>query len=289
MASRPVARPRLTWPGDDHHGTGRMIGTHMCWSYDDIRPFDGFAREFLRAGLAAGERVWFVGGRRSAATGEWLRGVATTVPRADTVRVVSCADAYPGGAAIDPATQVEAYVAATAEALAAGFTGLRVVADVTDLVRTGEQRAAFARYEYVIGRHLRTAPVRAVCAFDRLELGDRAVAELAVLHETGHRPGVTFSLRPGPTPDTAILDGNLDLGAEELFATALGHTDLEPVDGVVTVDAARLTFVDHRSLLALQRYAGSRGTAVVVRTRLAVAARIAELLELPRVRVEVTG
>ena len=262
-----------------------MIAAHMCWSYDDIRPFDEFAREYLRAGLAAGERVWFVAGRRSAATGEWLRGVAMTIPRADTVRVVSCADAYPGVAAIDPATQVEAYVTATAEALAAGFTGLRVVADVTDLVRTGEQRAAFARYEYVIGRHMRTAPMRAVCAFDRLELGDRVVAELAVLHEAGH----PFSLRSGPTPDVAILAGNLDLGAEELFATALGHADLEPVDGVVTVDAARLTFVDHRSMLALQRYAGSRGITVVVRTRLAIAARIADLLELPRVRVEVAG
>ncbi|GIJ56548.1 MEDS domain-containing protein [Virgisporangium aurantiacum] len=262
-----------------------MTAAHVCWSYDELRAFDEFARGFLRAGLAAGERVWFVAGRRSGATGEWLRDVATTAPRADSARVVSCADAYPGGAAIDPATQVETYVAATAEALAAGFTGLRVVADVTDLVRTGEQRAAFARYEYVIGRHLRTAPMRAVCAFDRLELGDRVVAELAVLHEASH----PFSLRSGSTPDAAILDGNLDLGAEELFATALGHTDLEPVDGVVTVDAAGLTFVDHRSLLALQRYAGSRGITVVVRTRLAIAARVAELLELPRVRVEVTG
>jgi hypothetical protein len=264
--------------------------THMCWSYDDLRPFDEFAREFLRAGLAAGERVWFVAGRRSGATGEWLRDVAESTRRPGTVRVISSVDAYPGPAAVDPAGQVDAYVTATADALAAGFTGLRVVADVTELVRTGEQRKAFARYEYVIGRHIRTAPMRAVCAYDRLELGDRVVAELACLHATsGDAPGVTFWLHPGTTPDVAILDGDLDQDAEKPFATALGHADLEPVDGTVTVDAGGLRFIDHRSLLTLQHYADARRITVVVRTGLGTAARIAALLDLPRVRVEAAG
>jgi hypothetical protein len=34
-----------------------MIGAHMCWSYDDIGPFDGSAREFLRPGLLELPRV----------------------------------------------------------------------------------------------------------------------------------------------------------------------------------------------------------------------------------------
>ena len=37
---------------------------------------------------------------------------------------------------------------------------------------------------------------------------------------------VAFHLHPGPTADTAVLDGDLDLSAEELFAVALRHTDL---------------------------------------------------------------
>jgi hypothetical protein len=111
-----------------------------------------------------------------------------------------------------------------------------------------------------------------------------------VVHETGNAaPGVTFRLHPGSAPDVAILDGDLDLGAEDLLATALGHTDLAPVDGTVTVDAERLTFIDHRSLVALQRYAEARAISALVRTRLGIAGRVAGLLDLHRVRVEVTG
>jgi len=40
---------------------------------------------------------------------------------------------------VDPDAQVRTYAAATGAALAAGFTGLRVVAEATPLVRTPEQ------------------------------------------------------------------------------------------------------------------------------------------------------
>src|SRR4051794_22007372 len=115
---------------------------HACWSYDDYQPFDRYAGEFLHAGLSAGEQVWYVTGRPSGATADWLRGVGAAA------RVVSTADAYAGVRAIDPAAQVAAYAALTERALAAGFTGFRVAADVTPLVRSDEQRDAFARYEY---------------------------------------------------------------------------------------------------------------------------------------------
>jgi hypothetical protein len=95
---------------------------------------------------------------------------------------------------------------------------------------------------------------------------------------------VTYRLHSGPTTAEAVLDGEVDQTA--LFAAALGHTDLEPVRGEVTVDAAGLRFIDHRSLLALERYAAERHLTAVVRTRLELAARLAGLLELSHVRVE---
>jgi hypothetical protein len=134
-----------------------------------------------------------------------------------------------------------------------------------------------------------TVPVRVVFAYDRVELGAVAVAELARPHAAGHAAGVTFHLRPGPTPATVVLDGELDLGAEDLFTAALRRTALETVDGEVTVDAGGLRFIDHRALLNLDRFAGSRNITAVVRTRLTTAARLADLLELPHVRVEITG
>jgi hypothetical protein len=255
---------------------------HACWSFDDYRPFDDYAREFLDAGLAAGEQVWYVSGRPSGATTAWLAGAGAAA------RIVNPGHAYAAGRTIDPAEQVAAYTAVTEQALAAGFTGFRVAADVTAMVRTQAQREAFARYEYLIGRYLRVAPMRAVCAYDRVELGDRAVAELACLHDTSHRAGVSFQLQPGPTTASAVLYGELDAAGEDLFETALRRTDLASAGGQVTVEASGLRFIDHRALLALQRFAETRKLTAVLRTRLGSAARIAGLLELSDVRVEVT-
>lgn len=255
---------------------------HGCWSYDDYHPFDRYAREFLGAGLLAGERVWYVTGRSSGAAADLLRGAGAAA------RILSFDEAYPAGHTVDPAGQVAVYTTVTEQALAEGYTGFRVVADATPLVRTEAQREAFARYEYVIGRYMRNAPMRAVCAYDRRELGDRSVAELACLHERTQATGVTFQLHPGRTPATAVLSGELDMAVEDLFAAALTHTDLRPVRGEVTVEAEELRFIDHRSLLSLQRYAEHREMTAVVRTRLGVAARLAALLDLPHVRVELT-
>ncbi|MFF5077352.1 MEDS domain-containing protein [Actinoplanes sp. NPDC000266] len=252
---------------------------HECWSYEDQSLFDAYARKCVDAGLAAGERVWYVPSRHAEVSG---------LPGGDAVRVIRFTEAYAGDEVVDPAGQVAAYAAATEDALAAGFTGFRVVADVTPLVRTDEQRDAFARYEYVIGRYMRHHPMSAVCAYDRGELGDHAVAELACLHESSHAAGVSFQLHPGATSAEAVLDGELDTSAGELFATALRRTDLDRAGDEVVVDGSGLRFIDHRALLTLQRYAESQSTTAVLRTGLGAVARLAGLLELTHVRVEAT-
>ncbi|MEU4163420.1 MEDS domain-containing protein [Actinoplanes sp. NPDC026670] len=260
--------------------------THACWSYDSPTALDAYAREFLRAGLTAGERIWYVPGSRSGAVADWLRSLAPVSSRPDPIRIIAWQDAYTAGQVIDPAEQIASYAAVTQAALADGFTGFRVVADVTALVRTPAQRDAFARYEYAIGRYMRIAPMRALCTYDRRELGERVVDELACLHETSHASDVTFQLHAGLTSAEAVLDGELDMAGQDLFADALWRTDLEPAGGEVTVDARGLRFIDHQSLLVLQRYAQARRLTAVVRTGLSSAVRLAGLLELSHVRVE---
>ncbi|GAA2697462.1 MEDS domain-containing protein [Actinoplanes palleronii] len=266
--------------------TTAIESSHACWSYGDHQALDEYAKEFLRAGLAAGERIWYVPRPRSQGITDWLRSVSPRSSRPDPVRIIPWQDAYTAGQVVDPAAQIAAYAAVTDAALADGFSGFRVVADVTAMVRTPEQRDAFARYEYAIGRYMHTAPMRALCTYDRTELGDRVVAELACLHETSHASGVTFQLHAGPTEDEAILDGELDMASEDLLSGALWRTGLAPSGGEVTVDAGRLRFIDHRSLLLVQRYAQERRMTVVLRTGLSSALHLAELLELPDVRVE---
>ncbi|WP_234359422.1 MEDS domain-containing protein [Plantactinospora sp. BC1] len=261
---------------------------HVCWSYDDPAAFDQRARRFLAEGLAAGERVWYVLPGKPEPVVERLAGL---VEFADALRrgaaeVVALDSTYPGDV-IDPMEQVRRYTAATEAALAAGYTGLRVVADATSLVRTPAQLAAFARYEHVIDRYMRVRPLSAMCAYHRPELGDRTVADLACLHPVSNVPDVLFRLYAcHPGDGAAALAGELDTLNHEMFATALEHADLNPVDGELVVRAGDLRFIDHNCLTRLHDYAGGRDATAVLRTPWSAAARLVEMLGLSGVRVE---
>lgn len=86
----------------------------------------------------------------------------------------------PGTKVVDPEASLAKRVAATEEALAAGYTGSRAVVDVTTLVRTSEQREAFARYEWGLTKSSGAYPAGALCAYDASQLRD-AAAELICL------------------------------------------------------------------------------------------------------------
>src|SRR5690242_4841177 len=112
---------------------------HVCWSYDDRRDLDAYARSYLGSGLDQGEQVWYVPGDQPGPVAEWLLGRGRE-SRPDAVRVLPIGAAYPTGQVTDPAGQVAAYASATEQAVAAGFTGLRVFADPTPLLRTPAQQ-----------------------------------------------------------------------------------------------------------------------------------------------------
>ena len=261
---------------------------HICWSYDDPESFGRYARTFLHAGLSAGERVWYVPGRRSSGVTGWLLHAAPAWPDG-AVRVFEPADVYAGDGTFDPVAQTARYATATEDALTAGFTGLRVVADATALVRTRPRLDAFVRYEYAIGRYLRTAPLRALCVYDRTVLGEQALTELACVHGRTNAGYVPFHLYAGRTAGDTVLAGEVDAASEDLFRTVLERAELRPFGGEVTVHAEGLTFITHRCMLALQRLAERRSLTVVIRTGLRTVAALAETLDLNRIRVETLG
>ena len=235
--------------------------------------FEARAQAFLADGLRAGERIWYVAPSHPPTT-------------AEQVRFVDIGVAYPSGIVIDPQAQVAAYSAATREALAAGYTGLRVVADATPLVRTPAQLAAFSRYEHLIDRWMCSHPFTAMCAYDRGELGDATVAQLACLHvETNSE--LPFRLHASRSGDgTTVLSGELDLSTYDLLGTALDVADPPAIDGEVVLQAADLAFIDHQSLQRLDEYGCRRGVTVVLRSAGSAVGRLVSLLELSRLRVE---
>jgi anti-anti-sigma regulatory factor len=268
----------------DPHRSG-----HLCSRFQGQDEFASQARDFLADGLARGQRVLFVGrGDLDGLVGR-LRpdSVFADGFGRGAVQVASLEATYPFGAAVEPEEQVRNYAAATDAALAAGFTGLRVAADATPLVRTATQLSAFARYEHLVDRYMATHPMAAMCAYDRDELDDDAIALLASLHPRATEGSTSFHLHGSPHAGiSAALTGELDAAAQHLWPRALERADLRPVDGAVVIDATGLTFISHRNLLALADYADRHRTTVVLRTRVGHPARVLQLLGVTSVRVE---
>ncbi len=243
---------------------------HVCLAFDSRAELESQARDFLAAGEAAGQRVVFV---------------AADAPFA-ALPFVALSDTYRDGAVVDPVAQVAAYAAAAEAAVAAGYTGLRVVADATPLVRTPAQLDAFARYEFRVDRYMRDHPFTAMCAYDRAELGDDVIAQVACMHSASHAE-VPFRLHACPPGEGgAALTGELDLTGHDLLTATLRRADLAPDGGEVVLQARGLRFADHRALVHLHDYAEERRTTVVLRGASGATGRLAALLDLPRLRVE---
>ncbi|MFI6231306.1 MEDS domain-containing protein [Micromonospora echinospora] len=270
-------------------GSRQAAYRHVCWRYDDRAALHDRVRTFLLEGLALGERIWYVAAEPDPVA-DRLREepLIRDALRRGAAGIIPLGSAYDHDHVIDPADQVRAYTEATEAALAAGHTGLRVAADVTALVRTPAQRDAFARYEHRIDRYMRVRPMSAMCAYDRRFLGDEAVAELACLHPGSNADDVLFRLYAGtPGDGRAALVGELDASNHELFRAALDRADPRPADGRLVVEASDLRFIDHRNLIHLRDHARARGAVAVLRASRSAATRVAELLDLPGLHVEV--
>lgn len=272
-------------PGEIRTADGLGEGAHACWAYDDPAELAAAAVAFLADGLALGRRLLLVG----PGTDDELRAAAARVgdvaalEAAGRLSVASTADRYAGR--MVPDAQVRAYVAATRDAMAAGHTGLRVVADVTELVLDAAACRTFARYEHLVDREVASGlPFDALCAVDARRLGPAGVAELARVHPLSHGADLAFRLHAGPDRGL-VLAGEVDLDQEPELAHVLAAVLADRPSQPVVVDCADLGFIDHRGLLALDHAADRAGTPVELVGASGVVRRVRDLLALPSVTV----
>jgi ABC-type transporter Mla MlaB component len=234
-----------------------------------------------------GQQVWYVApGDVEKLAGDLrdLDGMDLAL-QVGAARIVSVDIAYPTGTVVEPVGQAQAFVTAATQARMGGFTGLRVAADTTPLVRTPDQRDAFARYECMIDRCIASHPLSGMCAYDRQELGEEVIAQLACLHPNIN--GSTAQFRLHASDHAAVsLNGELDMTTVELLSVALQRADLQPQGGEVVIDAAGLTFIDHRALLMLADRTRRTHATVVLQTDWPGAAPLVECLDIKEVRVE---
>jgi hypothetical protein len=261
---------------------------HVCWAYDDPAVFRYRAVEFVTRGVADGYRVFSVTDDEFARAHLAGFEVIQEAVRRGAVRIDSLTQRYDAGEVIDPERQVEIYAEATDSALAAGYAGLRAVADVTRLVRTPEQLDAFARYESLIDRYMTGRPFSALCAYNRSELGEDVIAQVACLHPKANSGSTPFHLHAPRDAEAGelALSGELDMVSRDVFPLALARVDSRTRENELVIDATGLRFLDHNSMLALADLAERREATVILRTSGLMPARLIEILDLRNVRVE---
>ncbi|HSV39459.1 MAG TPA: MEDS domain-containing protein [Nocardioidaceae bacterium] len=258
----------------------RDIGAngHACWSYESV--YDDFlsaATIFLDEGRALGQRLMFVGGP------EAERVVRESEPLADlvaagTLQIAPFDAIYPGGRRMASRDQWALYSGATDQALADGFTGLRVLAEVTSLAEDdGHEHAVWESYA---DRLMANRPLAALCCFDRAALSDAALAAIGSAHPvTDERLHDLVPFRLYGETDAIALAGEVDVFSAELLDRLLRAGD-RGTDALV-LDVEGLTFIDHTGMRAIQRHARrirQDGGKLVVRGHSPVFRRLSDLL-----------
>lgn len=264
------------------------VHDHICLGYRDPADFLAAAQGFLAEGLTLGNRVCFVTVDWGD-TGPWLatHGFRQALS-SGAATIVDANDVYPSNGFVDPPTQVATYRSATDAAVAAGFSGLRVAADVTTLVRTPKSLDAFARYEHIVDQYMVAQRYSAMCAYSLAELSDGDFAQIACMHPAANVDVAPFRLYASETADL-VLSGELDITTVELLTSSLERVSLSPGTATLTIGAAELRFADHWSLIALSEFADRIGASIVLREPPPQVDRLLGLLDLDNVRLEQIG
>jgi anti-anti-sigma regulatory factor len=258
---------------------GFGLQDHACWVHGDRGDYRPRLTEFFREGLKRGLRVAYLGPGNAGELREHLDRLVDTGPllTCEAIRVISFGEIYGAGGPVDPTEVIKRYAAATQEALADGYRGLRISADVTDLVRAPDQHDAFARCEFLLERYSSRHPLSAMCEYRR-ELGD-AVTQFACMHAAvpaGLTPFQVFAYDDGAVG----LLGDFDQACQIAFERALRHIQPAPDDSKLIFDMSAVRFMGHHALLSLDSYAQKCQIPVVVRSMPPAVRRVARVLGL---------
>jgi anti-anti-sigma regulatory factor len=224
---------------------GVVPADHACWIAQDDAAFEEAAIRFLDEGLAAGQRLLWVGDgvaerlRRSSGP---LAGVDDLLA-GGTLRVLSVTEAYAASGRFSPEEQLAFYDGETRRAVDDGFRGLRAVAEVTALAADPAREAEFLRWEHLADDYVAAHPALTVlCAYRSDQLPDEVLSDAAALHPVAHAPASPPPFRLWSEDGRVVVSGDVDTFGAGRLRRLLGSTDLgRPA---VVLDLSRVVFID---------------------------------------------
>jgi anti-anti-sigma regulatory factor len=245
---------------------GLGVNDHACWAYDNDADATRAVLEYLADGVSLGQRLIYV----ADAPVEELRAQLLPLEGAEALidrgalRVATLSEMYDVEAGSDAEALLATYAEATEEALAAGYTGLRVAAEVTPLARDRANWAAHTHWESVIDRYMTDHPLSALCLYDRRRLAGPIVDELAAIHPACCAHANVLPFRLYAEADRTMLEGEIDRFGVGSLRRLLPLAIADAPEGVL--DVSGVDFIDHHGLVALARAAhevDGEGVAVI--------------------------
>ena len=197
---------------------------HLCWIYEDDESFDAAVERFLAGGLARGERLLCIGDdvvERLGGEYPLLPGAGALVERG-ALELLTVAEAYDAAGAFSPERQFAYYQAQTQRALDDGYTGLRVLAELTALAADAQRRPELVRWEHLADAFMASGSgMTAMCAY-RADLSSEALDDIASVHPVVHSAdGGHPAFRVFFDGDRVVLAGSVDTFSADRLAHVL--------------------------------------------------------------------
>jgi anti-anti-sigma regulatory factor len=260
--------------------SGIGINGHACWGYEDLAgDFRDAAVAFLAEGIELGQALMFIGGPEAEEVMRSFEPMSSLVADG-SLSIAPFESVYPGGRRMTDADQWTAYAGATAQAHEGGFTGLRVLAEVTSLATPDGAWPGQAHWECYADRRMADSTLAALCCFDRNAVPPEGLAAIASAHPiVDRRLAELVPFRLFGLPDAVAIAGEVDAFSSNTLRHLLRSNDDLPVGRVLDLD--ELTFIEQTGVRALHEYAEgvrSRGDELTVRGGPPILHRLADLL-----------
>jgi hypothetical protein len=239
---------------------------HIGWVFAGQTQFEALARPFLAEGAALGEQLMYV--VPDPDPGMVARLAGALGPRG--VQIASIAEVYGSSGIVNALGQRATFASALADALAEGYSGIRVAADNTPLVTDEARLTAWLRWETTADRFMSENQVTGLCAFDRDKVDVNRLRHLATLHPLSPSIGPVPQYRLFSDMGNLCIEGQIDSFAVSQLPLALGSL---PPQTSVLIDLATAELMSRAPLADLRRLHDA-GVSVTIRGE---AAAIGEL------------
>lgn len=241
----------------------------------------------VATGMARGERVLSLSGDVSV---EWLRAAvadrglpAEGLIASGQLVLGDARTALGNTGSFDGDAVAKGYCLAAEQAVADGYSALRVMADlgwaVDDLVTPGQ----LVDYELCADRLIGDLPVVAVCGYDTRAAPLEAAEQVCAVHPAcAHEASMPFSLLAAPDGSFTVT-GEIDLACAQAWRGVI-EAAAASSDGELVLDVGGLDFIDLRGLRALATIAeelAARGAWLTLRSPRPVLQRCMAVLDPP--------